>query len=531
MSLKNITAELREKSFYYSLLLFVIVLPFSEAFVSIATVILLVQALLLNPLTALKESLRNNRSVFYILAIFGIYLLGMVHTKDVALSIYELKKVAFWLVIPLALVLSPKLSEKRFYSVLTAFCVAVTVVSFIAAIRFIFKATFNITDFRDISLISHIRYSYQIALTIFCCVFLILQRVKRNRFRLLIGTMAVWLVVFLFILKSMTGIIAFLGTVGFFGLYYLFSEKRKINYLLAVLLAILVVLPITYTKSIWDDFYAIEKLDPQHVDKYTESGNPYTFNFNSQEKENGHWVQSYICTEELRTEWNKLSECKFDSLNQHGFTYRSTLIRYLTSRGLRKDSVGVSKLTDADIKNVEQGIANYIYAEKRFSLYPRIYETIWEYDRYKASGNPNGQSLSQRIEFVKASLVLIKENFWLGIGTGNWKTEYAEAYKKIDSKLKEENQRSSHNQYLNYMVKFGIVGFVFIMCFLLIPVLKEGHRKNLLFWLLLVFMGIANFGDANFETHMGLSFFCFFYCLFLWHTPDEIKNFNFKPQK
>ncbi|WP_297101175.1 O-antigen ligase [uncultured Draconibacterium sp.] len=531
MSLKNNTAELREKSFYYSLLLFVIVLPFSEAFVSIAAAILFLQSLLFQPLNNIKKSLTNNKSVFYILGIFGVYLLGILHTRDFALSMYELKKVAFWVVIPLGIVLSPRLSEKRFYKIITVFSIAVTVVAIIAAIRFIFKSVFNITDFREISLISHIRYSYQVALAIFCCVFLVINRVKENdSFKTIVPflIMAVWLVLFLFLLKSITGIIAFLGTTCFLGLYYLFAVKRKINYLLVVVLAILVALPLLYTKSVWDDFYNIEKLDPQKVDKYTALGNPYTFNFDSEEKENGRWVQSYICAEELRKEWNKRSEYKYDSLNNHGFSNRSTLVRYLTSRGLRKDSAGVSQLTEADIKNIEQGIANYIYAEKRFSLYPRIYETIWEYDRYKASGNPNGQSLSQRIEFVKASVVIIKSNFWLGIGTGNWKAEYAKAYDKLGSKLKEENQRSSHNQYLNYMVKFGVIGFVLIMCMLLIPVFKEGQEKNLLLWILLVFIGIANLGDANLETHMGLSFFCFFYSLFLWHSPDRIKNFTFQ---
>ncbi|KJF43185.1 O-antigen ligase family protein [Draconibacterium sediminis] len=531
MSLKNNTAELREKSFYYSLLLFVIVLPFSEALVSIAAAFLFLQSLLFQPVSDLKKSLIRHKSIFYILAIFGVYLLGMLHTRDFALSLYELKKVAFWVVIPLGIVLSPRLSEKRFYKVITVFCIAVTVVAVIAAIRFIFKSAFNISDFRDISLISHIRYSYQVALAIFCCIFLVIRSSKESggfKYRSAIITMAVWLVLFLFLLKSIIGIIAFWGTVCFLGLYYLYTVKRKFNYLLVVILAILVALPIIYTKSVWNDFYNVEKLDPQTVDKYTASGNPYTFNFDSQEKENGHWVQSYICADELRTEWNKRSECKYDSLNIHGFSNRSTLVRYLTSRGLRKDSAGVSQLTEADIKNIEQGIANYIYAEKRFSLYPRIYETIWEYDRYKATGNPNDQSLSQRIEFVKASLEIIKTNIWFGIGTGNWKAEYAKAYDELNSQLKQENQRSSHNQYLNYIVKFGLIGFAVIMSMILIPVFKENQEKNLLLWLLFVFIGIANWGDANLETHMGLSFFCLFYSLFLWHSPEQIKNFTFQ---
>ncbi|HYQ57445.1 MAG TPA: O-antigen ligase family protein [Draconibacterium sp.] len=531
MSPKNITTELREKSFVYSLLLFVIVLPFSEAFISIAAAILFLQAVLLQSWAAIKESLRSRRMVFLIVAIFGVYLLGMLHTKNLSLAFYELKKVAFWIVLPIALALSPKLPEKRFYNVVKVFCIAVTLGALIAIVRFIFKSEFNISDFRKITLVSHIRYTFQVILAIFSGFFLIVndERIRKNSTYIGITILAiVCLIAFLFILKSITGIIAFIGAIGFFAMYYLFSAKRKMSYLLFLLLALVIVAPISYTKSVWDNFYDIEKLNPEQVEKFTASGNMYTFNFTSDDKENGNWVYSYICMEELRSEWNKRSKYDFDTRDKNGFYYKSTLIRYLTSKGLKKDSVGVSKLAEKDILAIEQGIANHIYIDKKYSLYPRIYETIWEYDRYKSYGNPNGQSLSQRIEFVKASLVLIKENFWIGIGTGNWKNKYAKAYEQINSKLKEENQRSSHNQYLNYMVKFGILGFVFIMCMLLIPVFKEGHQKNLLFWIFLVFMGVANFGDANLETHIGLSFFCFFYCLFLWHSPEEIKNFTFQ---
>ena len=530
LNLKITTNQLREKGFYFSLLLFVVVLPFSEALVSIATALLLLQAILLQPIYELKRTFQKNRSVILIISIFAVYLIRMIGTSDISLALYELKKVAFWIAIPLALALSPKLSDKHFYNVLLVFCIAVFVVSGIALIRFVFKSAFGITDFREITLISHIRYSYQVILAIFCCIFIYRHQLKiweSFKSRGIIIAMILGLTLFLFLLKSIIGIIAFLGTICFLLLYYLFYQNRRIKFILVIVLLILMVLPVVYTYSIWKDFYTIEKLEPQKVEKYTASGNPYTFNFDSHEKENGHWVQSYVCSDEMRKEWNKRSECNYDSLNQHGFSHRSTLVRYLTSRGLRKDSAGVSQLTEADIKNIEQGIANYIYAEKRFSLYPRIYETIWEYDRYKATGNPNGQSLSQRIEFAKASVELIKTNFWFGIGTGNWKLEYAKAYDQLESKLRKENQRSSHNQYLNYIVKFGVVGFVFIIAMLLLPVFIEKQHKNILLLILLVFIGIANLGDANLETHMGLPFFCFFYSLFLWHSPDKVINFTF----
>ncbi len=525
---EKVKVDFNEKSFYYSLLLFVIVIPFSEAFVSIAAAALLVQSLLFYTWRKSKNLYPEKASALFLFGIFLIYLLGLIQTNDWSLSIYQLKKVAFWIVIPLAFILSPKLSEKQFFNILIGFCIAVFIASLLAIVRLVFKSALHITDFRDISFISHIRFSYQVALAIFCTFFLIHQNISKKKSAVVLTLLLLWFVFFIVVLKSITGIISLVGAASFFILYYLLSGRRKLKYFLFVLLVGALFFSVTYIKSVWDNFYTIEKLNPDRVDKHTQSGNPYTFKFDSFEKENGNWVNSYVCDDELREEWNKRSECKFDSLDERGFTYQSTLIRYLTSKGLRKDSVGVNNLTDKDVKAIEQGYANYIYIDKKFSLYPRIYETLWEYDRYKATGDPNGQSLSQRIEFFKASLEIIKNNFWFGIGTGNWKEEYANTYEFLNSNLSPENQRSSHNQYLNYMVKFGLIGFLIIISFLLIPVFREGHQSNLLFWLFLVFMGIANLGDANFESHMGLSFFSFFYCLFLWNSPELIRNFKFQ---
>jgi hypothetical protein len=79
------------------------------------------------------------------------------------------------------------------------------------------------------------------------------------------------------------------------------------------------------------------------------SGNLYHHDFEQGLRENGHLVYVYVCEEELRQEWNKRSEIKYDD-DLNGYILGSTLIRYLASKGYRKDSVGVSKLTSDDIE-------------------------------------------------------------------------------------------------------------------------------------------------------------------------------------
>ncbi|MGE0021441.1 MAG: O-antigen ligase family protein [Draconibacterium sp.] len=281
-------------------------------------------------------------------------------------------------------------------------------------------------------------------------------------------------------------------------------------------------LPLIFVGKVVSDFYNFNDETPEFAEQRTLSGNPYSYDFNNIIRENGTLVYTFICEPELEKEWNKRSNINYsDSIN--GFPLQSTLIRYMASKGLKKDSAGISFLTDDDIRLIEQGVTNYKFKNSRFSIYPRIYETIWELDYYFKTGDPNNKTLAQRIEFVKASVFLIKRNLFFGIGTGNWKIAYNEAYDEMQSKLLPEKRGPSHNQYLNYMVKFGLIDFFWIMFALIAPVFLEKQQRNIVLILFLISIVAANFGDANLETHMGLSFFVLFYSLLLWNSPYNMR--------
>ncbi len=516
----------RENVFFFSLLVPAAVFPFSEALVSISAGLLLLQALLFRIWVGAKTDLENKKSVLFPLSVFGVYLIGTLFTHDFSFALYELKKVCFWVVFPLAVFLSPRLSDRKTYLVLLVFVLSVITASLIFAGKLVLGSYLQITEFRSVSIVSHIRFSFQVVLAIIL-VFWFLA--NRNTFSsktpavILWGTL-LWLVLFLILLKSLLGIVAFFGVLFVSFFIFIVSEKnKKKKVVLAFLLLLILILPSVYIGNVIKDFYHFEEIDPETVENFTLSGNPYQHNFEQEMRENGHLVHIYLCEEELRQEWNKRSKIKYDD-NLNGYILGSTLIRYLTSLGYRKDSVGVSKLTEKDIELILEGVTNYKFKNHPFSLYPRIYETVWELDYYKRTGDPNEKSLAQRIEYVKASLILIKENLLFGIGTGNWVIQYNDVYDRMNTRLSQEKRGPSHNQYLNYLVKFGVFGFVWIMFAIVYPFCQLKHRYNFVFILFLVLYGFANLGDANLESHMGLSFFTFFYSLFLWNSTHAMKQ-------
>ncbi len=112
------------------------------------------------------------------------------------------------------------------------------------------------------------------------------------------------------------------------------------------------------------------------------------------------YVWLYVATDELREAWNARSRYEFEGKDKAGQEIRYTLIRFLTSKGYRKDAEGVSKLTDQEVAMVEDGIASIVYVEKP-NLYVRIYKIFWEYNRYQVTHNASGHSVMQRLEFWK----------------------------------------------------------------------------------------------------------------------------------
>lgn len=513
----NLAKIVNSNWFFLSVLGFALVLPLSQGLVSVMAGVMLLTALIEDNWQNKKKRLYQNRYLLFIPVIFLIYLLSSALTFKNGEPLYDLQKTLFYLVIPLAFIFGKSLTTTQQRTLFYAFATSIAISTWVGIINWILIPDAQGFSVHQISLVSHIRFSFQLILIFWFFILFFQYNHKRiNRWQnSVVLILAVYFLGFLMFQQSLTGLVAFGASLVFYLGYLVFQVKSKKKYIFLVMLAFTILMPIMYVAYVIHNFYDFEQVDKSNIEKTTSEGNPYRHDFNNLMVENGHYVYLYICESEMREEWNKISKIKYDSIGGNGYPISATLIRYLTSKGLKKDADGILTLTDSDRKNIESGMANVIYTKKKYSLYPRIYQTVWEYYMYTITGDPNYQSFSQRIEFAKAALYIIKNHLWFGVGTGNWKKEFKNAFIKNNSKLNENLYASSHNQYLNYMVKFGIVGFILILFFLIYPIIKTRSYFNLLFLLLLVFMCFANFADSNLESHMGSSFFTFFYSFFL----------------
>jgi hypothetical protein len=180
---------------------------------------------------------------------------------------------------------------------------------------------------------------------------------------------------------------------------------------------------------------------------------------------------------------------------------------------LKKDMDGVNSLSAEEIALVEKGIANIDYI-KMGSFENRLKNAIWEYKNYKITHDPRGQSMMQRYELWMTSLDLLKDHFWFGLGTGDVKNVFAAKLVMDDSLLKNSGLRP-HNQYLTFLLEFGIFGFIFFMYCLFYPAFRQRKFSDFLYLSFFVIACLSMLTEDTLETQAGVTFFVYFSCMFL----------------
>ncbi|HNV67973.1 MAG TPA: O-antigen ligase family protein, partial [Bacteroidales bacterium] len=320
---------------------------------------------------------------------------------------------------------------------------------------------------------------------------------------------------FLFRLLSVTGLVIFVLLL-FLTAVFLITGGRRVRWgitFLAVAATITAALTIV-SLSAWNRLH--NPADPSVNGKrqLTLSGRAYTHYPEETLIENGYLVWVNVCEEELRQEWNRRSLKPYDGADAAGNELRVTLVRYITAKGMAKDSAAVAALADRDIFNIEQGYANPLYAKKGSPM-ARAYEIVWELDRAASGANPSGHSLTQRPEFYRAAAGIIRKHPWTGVGTGDLARAFSDEYISISTPLEPEYRLRAHNQYLTFGVTFGIPGMILAVALLLIPWLINDGRFSYLFLVFMTLILISMFNDDTFSSFTGASFFSYFYTLLI----------------
>jgi len=492
-------------------------LPFSPFALSVGQIILATNWLLEGSWSSKFNRIRHNRSLWFFCLVYLSIVIGVFYSNNFGYAVKELRLWLPILLLPIVVATSSPLTQKELRMLLLLFCAAVFAATLIGLVIYLKKFSLGSQNVRTISpFISHIRLALMVCFSIFILGYLAFKkRYFSSRFiKAILFIVALWLVVFLFILQSFTGILIFGIVLFVLAIISISSVKDVIlKFSLIVGLISFILIGFFYLAHSVDDYFTRNKVDFKSLPLVTVNGNQYTHDTISRQYENKNLVWINVCYPELSREWNKVSKLPYDGVDGSGQSVKLSLIRYMTSKGLRKDSVGVSQLDSVDIRLIENSVASVIYREHKVGIYPRLYQTLWEIDSYITRGMVGGSSLVQRVIYLKGSLYIIKNNFFFGVGTGDGPETLYDYYRTSSTNLQPQFWLLSHNEFLTVWIASGVLGCIFFLIGLLYPLFYEKKYK---FYLCLVFQVIilvSMLNEDTFETHIGISFAALFYAI------------------
>ncbi len=494
--------------YFIALIVMLISLPLSRFGLSVAQFALLGNWLLEGDFKRKCKDIIRNKPALVLISLYILHAIGLIYTSDFEYAFKDLRIKLPILALPVILATTKPLDNKKFDILLLLYIGAVLAGTFIS---FGVLLTKDISDIREISpFISHIRLSLNVCIAIFFSGYFAFFKFKNKiklQFTFLITIF--WLITFLFIIESVTGVFILLFTCPFLILYGLLKIKniwQKVTFILVLIIIPLFIL--IFLNNTVRSYRTPYKNDINNLETFTSHGNPYQHDTLELPVENGSYIGLYVCDIELRNAWNKISNMNYDGKDKKSQDIKYTLIRYLNSKDIRKDADGVNQLNEKDINNIENGIANIHYT-KKISINSRIYKILWEYEVMKQGGNPGGHSLIQRFEFWKASIGIIENNFWFGVGTGDIDKAFKVQYEKINSILAPEWRHRAHNQFLAIFIAFGFLGFLWFLFTLIYPPLKLKMLFDYRYFVFLITIFLSMLVEDTLETQMGVTLFAF----------------------
>jgi hypothetical protein len=518
---------IKNKANRYIFFLFVFFcgLMFSKAILSLSVAALAANWLFDPEIVRKVRSIPKNKPLLAVLSIYIIHVAGLIYTTDFQYALSDLRIKLPLLVLPVVFATEQNILRPFFKQISYSFLTFVTISAFISFFLYLGN---DLISVRSVSpFMSHIRFGLLTTIASFFLFYLFLSSEnKKSALSLLYIAGALFHAFFtVFILGSVNGIFIFGTLFLFWAIVYIFkSSSKTLSVLLISGLVLVVAVFGLYVVRIHNTYFPQQKKMPGELPEFTQQGNPYLHEHENPVYENGIPLYGFYCLIELREQWNKRSNIKIGESQDSIYSIHDVLIRYLTSKGLPKDSLGISNLSDTDIKNIEKGITNYRLVGKSPLEY-RLYELFYGYYSYKYFKKEYNNSLFLRVEYTKTALEIIKMNPIFGVGTGDVNIAFAKQYEQSNSILKPEWRRRAHNQYLSITVAFGVIGlaiFIFALIYPAIRLRKFGSFYFLTVWLVLI---LSMLSEDTIETQIGASIFSFFYSFFLFVEPiNDLQN-------
>lgn len=145
-----------------------------------------------------------------------------------------------------------------------------------------------------------------------------------------------------------------------------------------------------------------------------------------------------------------------------------------------------------------------------------------------ASLGKTWDGISLRRAIWTCSIDVVRGNFWIGVGTGDAHDELQKAYENRKFYFASRyNRYNAHNQYIQTMVNFGIIGFsIFVTCIAMQLFILRNHPLFIAFTICVMSSFLT---ESMLETNKGILVYGFFGSLiFFWKIRSQPQHYPLK---
>ena len=153
-------------------------------------------------------------------------------------------------------------------------------------------------------------------------------------------------------------------------------------------------------------------------------------------------------------------------------------------------------------------------------------DKVGKLDEFKDPESEIYNSMVTRLTIWKSTIDLSKRNLWIGVGSSDGKRKLFEYYRETNQKFLFKYKFPVHNQYLDYLLRFGIVGLILLIIFMLIPFYIGCKLHNSLIIYFSLFFIISNMTDDFLIRFDGIVFSCIFFSLFGYFYLNSLSKYS-----
>ena len=441
-------------------------------------------------------------------------------SKDTTIGLNVLRIKLPLLLLPLIIGSCTSFSKREWKIIITTFFIGIlvsTIWVYLVSLE-VLPTKKDSGTIRDASIfMSHIRYSVLLS---FSTVLILCLAFKNLNNKLIAVIIFLWLVFLIFKLATITAILGLSFSLVFLFIAFLFSSKNKNKIVYIAGIASLFFLVGLYITATVKDFYHVKSKERSLL-TYSIGGEKYQLDFKDNTTENGFYLWENIAQKELERCWNRKSKFSFTSKDKKKQPVKATLYRFLTSKGLHKDSVGLSNLTQNEIQKIENGETSSVSYN---NFEKRIRSLLYQKESRKKNSDSNNQTINQRVVFWKAGIDIFLNQPAFGYGPGGAKTQYKKYYKNRNTNLNKSNQLLAHNQFITQSINLGALGIIIWIFVLFYSFIKVEKGMLLFFVPYLILMFFAFMSDDMLEVQAGVTIFSFFGTLMLFYNSKRLET-------